>query len=203
MPKAYVLGDMMKKYRYVLLLAVATAVIAPVAMADTFNFTYKDGGVSATGVLYVTQIASNEFGITGGTISLTDGKISGTGTILPDPNGVGNLYSPGLPIFVDNLLFPNRNPELDVLGFSFELNGDLLGSIWGDSKRLGYGIYQEDAGFFQNLDTLAGGSFATSDFVVTPEPSSLLLLGTGLLALALAFRKVKIRPNQIGVTRAA
>jgi hypothetical protein len=183
----------MKRF-YLALVAIAAALaITPAALADTYNYTFTDGGITATGTLDVVLISGDTYGITGGTIDLTGGGITGTGVILSDPDGAGTEYtfqnppnSGGANLTIDNLLFPDANPQLDDDGFAFELTsysgpaGGIFGEIWGNGPN-NYSLYEGNYNIYDS-----GGSF------ITPEPASLLLLGTGLLGLAfLAFRKAK------------
>jgi hypothetical protein len=85
----------------------------------------------------------------------------------------------------DNLFTPGANPQLDSNGLIFEVNGKGI-SIWGNGAN-DYALWEGNWEYIVNN----GASFDATP-APTPEPSSLLLLGTGLLGLALvAFRKAK------------
>jgi hypothetical protein len=188
-----------KKFAVALLAVASALAITPAALADSWNFTFSDSnGVTASGTITASLISGNEWGITGGTITVdaTGGGISGSGDILADPSGAGTEWtlqnppnSGGANYTADNLLFIGGDPVLDGDGFNFELTsyvgpaGGIAGNIWGNSAD-NYTMFE---GAFNIYDS--GASFILTP-APTPEPSTLLLLGTGLLGLAfVAFRK--------------
>jgi hypothetical protein len=188
----------MKKYT-IALLALATALaIAPALLADSFNYTFTDGSVVATGTLTGNKVAAGEFNITSGTISITGSAIDGSGIFVPVlPNG--NFYTGGGTILTftplpDTDLFIGANPQIDNNGaFTFDITsgaGDGNGiALWSNSP----GNYGGFGGNWTFNDFGGGASFdATQANAVTPEPSTWLLLGSGMIGLALvAFRKPK------------
>jgi len=148
-------------------LALLGALAIPAAAhADTFNFsaTGSSGAFSGSGTLTASSQGSGEFLIS---------AITGT--------GVTGLIAPGGFNGNDNLLFPAATPTLDSHGFSFtDVNGPDHFNVNIFNNGTGYfAFFQDEDNFTQTVPVTF--SLAASP---VPEPSTLVILGTGILSLA-------------------
>lgn len=156
------------------LFAVATLVLCTsgFASAESFNFTYAGtlgGANTASGIFQTTADGAGKYLIT----SITDGVFNGKPIL--------SLIKPGKYQGNDNFLFSPADPSfLDYNGFSFKTAAGKLNLYQiGDS----YGLTST-----ANVSDIRG-TFDVTPLAATPEPGSLLLLGTGMLGMVGILRR--------------
>jgi len=198
----------MKKFSITVLTLATALAIAPAARADSWTFNITGGGINANGVITFTPTATPGVdAITGitGFFSDSNGGYSGQITGLYSDPGNAQIIDSAYLFSLDQLFYPGYSTtssnsaecfwgicasgtQLDAAGLDFFVAGGYEVGISADGST-----YVLDSIFDgQNAYLDNGNNGVSVDFVAAPEPSSLLLLGTGLLGLAfLVFRKGK------------
>ena len=178
-------GPLLMKSLSLALGALAIAMLpASSALADTFDFNFAGAEFSGSGTFTATYQSGDEWLITGITGSLTDGINTAQidSLLAPGTYPTGTLIGPN-----DNILiYP---PELfgtkyfDHHGVGFELVGGIDVNL-NDT----FGFENAAAGFNGGIQAEELTSVCVTPSP-TPEPSSLLFLGTGILGVAGVMRR--------------
>jgi hypothetical protein len=189
----------MKKITIALLALAVVLAVTPAAMADTFLFTFttpNNSSILAMGTLTGTNVGGDQWNITSGSIDVggnATNLVFGSGTLL---GGTGSqLLSPSGYFNYDNEVFvpvPSSSPYVDTNGLLFSVKGtevNIFSGIFNGAPFSGAGT--DTYSIFESNGVSNPGELNITD-IATPEPSSLLLLGTALFGLAfVVFKKAK------------
>jgi len=203
------------KYRFMALFGLAASLVfAPAAQADsfTYNLQSSDSTVMLLSLTFTTAGSCSGAGqvcdITGITGTLTDTNFLTSPESITSfaPGGGGSLYLTDDFLFLyDNQINPDGTADgfdgsvLDGIGgVVFYTGGDTpleVGLSGGGSNTYFLNESPDGVNYNYEVNEELVGSTAT----VIPEPSPLLLMGTGLLMLALMGRKLAPRMQAVKV----
>ncbi|HXN65079.1 MAG TPA: PEP-CTERM sorting domain-containing protein [Candidatus Acidoferrales bacterium] len=168
-------------------------VCAGSASADTFNFAYSGAGITGFGTFTATNEGGGESLVTGVT-----GQQNGANITAMIPVGSGVYSVPDGDNFTyDNLIMIGTNPQLDLNGVLFSVQGQSQPvNIYWDTTSYYDAIYLGSAPYPNDF------SLTPVQFTVTPTPesSSLLLFGFGLLGTAFIIRRKSAKPQPVSAT---
>ena len=180
--------------RSVFIFALAALLVsATSAYADTIQFSYTGNGVTASGVMYATPLGGGAYQVTSISGTRNGQAITGLIPCTPIPP---ETRCTAFGFGFDNLIAPASALQLDFEGLLFGVQGlpspvNLFG--YTNAGLPAYddltwvfapdGIHREYTNVQVDLTTT----------LVTPEPSTVLLLASGLIAIAGAVRRKRIR----------
>ena len=177
--------DFMKKTIILLYVILAGAMIASAGPTTNFNFSYSGENITASGTLFTNPLGGGQYLVTGITGHYNTDMITG---LEPCTSGVCNklfLHDSGWQFSYDNLGFAT-DPHLDLYGLLFDVTNVGYVNLYYDGNGYRNTVENED-GLGGYVDTPVTASFSS-----TPEPSTLLMLGSGIIGVGgLIRRKLK------------
>jgi hypothetical protein len=160
----------------------------------TFNIGLESGTIS----LDATSLGGGEFNATSGSLTVTGGSFLGAYSLI---GGGPSLVNPSLidgPFGYDDDLFPSQNPSLDFGGLLFqtptgEINIFAIASGYEFEEFTGSDTTNCSSSCTYTVYVASPGTFTITS---TPDPTSVILLSTILLAVALLTRKRLVGPGR-------
>jgi hypothetical protein len=135
---------------------------------STFTFTATDSasGTFSYGILEATDNGDGTFTATSGSLDVISGPIVGTYELFPNPSPPSTFNSPSGAFFVDDILYPAKNPTLDPAGLLFTGDG-LEINIWNDGGGVPYSYFA----FNTKTNTFPLGSSEAASFTLASTPA--------------------------------
>ena len=190
----------MKRITVILSILVFALATTGLAMADAFTFSFSGGGQAGSGTVFDANEGGGVWSITNAIGTIDGSAVTGVAPcVYPatcGPIGTGTTWDNVL-YYPAAVTFPNTGPaNVDWQGLLFTLaNGDFLNLYYYDNQSqgadicggLGYCASLLDA----NGNPISAGvvSATFAPVPTTPEPSSLVLFGSGILGLAGILRR--------------
>lgn len=188
----------MRKFLIALLTLAAVLAITPAARAESVLFNLSGGGISTTGTITLgAELAPGAYEIAGITGTFSDANLGISsmpiGSMVPGygtPFG-GTLTSADGSWYYDNLVFSPGTPTFDSWGgplYNLGVDEVNIWSVGGSTYEVGVSLTGATQDYLE-FEYVTGTFETVTGLSAAPEPSSLLLLGSGLLAMAGGLRR--------------